>query len=382
MTFFHLSDLHLGLKLINHDLIDDQAYILDKITEYIQAEQPDAVIVAGDIYDKAIPPAEAVELFDSFISNISSASPHTEILLISGNHDSAPRVNIFRNILKHHHIHMIGLPPMDPNDHIEVVTLQDEYGPVHFYMLPFIKPSMIKTIVGTDANGNNLSYDASVHKLFERETINTKERNILVSHQFYLPNGTDADSVSRMDSEICTVGNIDQISADVLFPFDYAALGHIHKPMSVGSENYRYCGTPLACSVSEAEQDKGIIKVTLGKKGDMTTDILPLIPKRKVRVLKGALRDILTMGCNDYVTVILTDKVDLDVLDMQDRLRHEFPNLLEIRRETIRKADYKAQLGTEKLLDPFELCTAFLKDLDEDEQTILKDIINTVREAD
>ncbi len=381
MTFFHLSDLHLGLKLINHDLIDDQTYILNKIIDYVRDEQPDAVIIAGDIYDKAIPPAEAVELFDSFISDITVSSPQTEVMLISGNHDSASRVNTFRSILRHHHIHMIGLPPMSPDEHIEKVTLHDDFGPVNFYLLPFVKPSMIKSIVGTDASGNNLSYDDSVHKLIERESIDTQDRNILVSHQFYLPKGASVDSVSRMDSEIITVGNIDQICSDVLFPFDYAALGHIHKPMTVGNEFYRYCGTPLACSVSEAGQDKGIIKVTLGPKGDISTDVLPLIPKRQVRVLKGSLQDILTKGCDYYVTVILTDMIDLDVFDMQDRLRHEFPNLLEIRRETLRKSDYQVKLGSEKLLNPFELCTAFLKDLDDDEQEILEDIINTVKET-
>ena len=381
MTFFHLSDLHLGLKLINHDLLDDQKYILDKIINYIEIEKPDAVIVAGDIYDKAIPPAEAVELFDKFISDIVLTSPDTEIMLISGNHDSAPRVNIFRNILKHQHIHMIGLPPMMPDEHIEKVTLQDDFGPVNFYLLPFVKPSMIKSIVGTDKNGNNLSYDESVHKLLERESIDTDTRNVLVSHQFYLPKGEDADSISRMDSEICTVGNIDQVSSDALSPFDYAALGHIHKPMKVGNEVYRYCGTPIATSVSEAGQEKGIIKVTLADKGNIATEVLPLIPKRQVRVIKGTLSEVLAAGCDDYVTVVLTDKIDLDVLDMQDRLRAAFPNLLEIRRETLRKADYKTHLGTERLLNPFELCTAFLKDLDDEEQAVLLDIINTVKET-
>lgn len=381
MTFFHLSDLHLGLKLINHDLLEDQRYILQEIINYIKTGKPDAVIIAGDIYDKAIPPAEAVELFDSFISDITYVSPETEIMLISGNHDSAPRINTFRNILKYRHIHMIGLPPVSPDEHIEKVTLQDAHGPVNFYLLPFVKPSMIKSIVGTDKNGNNLSYNDSVHKLIERENIDTAERNVLVSHQFYLPVGEEADSISRMDSEICTVGNIDQVSSDALSPFDYAALGHIHKPMKVGNDVFRYCGTPIATSVSEAGQDKGIIKVTMSEKGNVTTEVLPLIPKRQVRVIKGDLAEVLSMGSDDYVTVVLTDKVDLDVLDMQDRLRAAFPNLLEIRRETLRKADYKAHLGTERLLNPFELCTAFLKDLDPEEESVLLDIINTVKEA-
>ncbi|OON86533.1 exonuclease sbcCD subunit D [Oribacterium sp. C9] len=381
MTFYHLSDLHLGLKLINHSLQEDQKYILDKIIEYAKKDKPDAIVIAGDIYDKAIPSAEAVELFDDFISGLTAAAPQSEIMLISGNHDSAPRLDVFRNILKRQKIHMIGNPPEKPEDHIEKVTLQDSYGPVNFYLLPFVKPSMVKAIVGTDKNGNNLSYNDTLHKLLEREDVNVNERNILVSHQFYLPTGKDASEIERMGSEICTVGNIDQIYSDVLEPFDYAALGHIHKPMKVGSEFYRYCGTPLACSVQEAGQEKGIIRVRLDEKGQRSTEVLPLVPIRQVMVIKGSLTEVLSKGCDDFVTVILTDKVDLDVLDMQDRLRYAFPNLLEIRRETLRKSDYKLHFSEEKALDPYELCCSFLDDMDSDEQSLLRDVINTVKEG-
>ena len=184
-----------------------------------------------------------------------------------------------------------------------------------------MKPSMAKSVVGTDENGNNLSYNETVHKLLEREAVDGSERNVLVSHQFYLPKGTDPDSIERMDSEIRTVGNIDEVSADILHKFDYAALGHIHKPMKVGSETIRYCGTPLACSVSEAEQEKGIIMVDMEEKGKLTTTVLPLRPLRQVRVIKGNLKEVLKESCEDYVAVVLCDKVDLDVIDMQDRLR-------------------------------------------------------------
>ena len=146
------------------------------------------------------------------------------------------------------------------------MTLQDAYGDLHFYLLPFVKPSMVREIVGTREDGTQHSYDEALHLLIERENIDTKERNVLVSHQFYLPSGRQAEDVERMDSEIRTVGNIDEISADVLEVFDYAALGHIHKPMKVGSEYYCYCGTPLACSVSEAGQKKGIVMVTMKEK--------------------------------------------------------------------------------------------------------------------
>ena len=382
MKFFHLSDLHIGLKLMNRDLREEQMDILRQVTDLAREEQPDAVVIAGDIYDKAVPAAEAVEVFDSFITELKRAVPEAEMMLISGNHDSGLRLNCFREILDEQKVHMIGLPPRKEEEYIEKVTLQDEFGPVNFYLLPFVKPSMVKQIVGVDENGNNLSYDATLHKLIAREEVNTTERNVLVSHQFYLPVGENAESVERMDSEIRTVGNIDAVASDVLEAFDYAALGHIHKPMKVGSELYRYCGTPLACSVSEAGQQKGVIMVEIGQKDSKTSvkiTVLPLKPLREVRIIKGSLEEVLAQACEDFVTVILTDRVDLDIMDMQDRIRMAFPYLLEIRREVLRKADYSEQLMAEKEQDPFELCCSFLKDLDDEEKTILRDVIHTVQ---
>ena len=382
MKFFHLSDLHIGLKLMNRDLREEQMDILRQVTDLAREEQPDAVVIAGDIYDKAVPAAEAVEVFDSFITELKRAVPEAEMMLISGNHDSGLRLNCFREILDEQKVHMIGLPPRREEEYIEKVTLQDEFGPVNFYLLPFVKPSMVKQIVGVDENGNNLSYDATLHKLIAREEVNTTERNVLVSHQFYLPVGENAESVERMDSEIRTVGNIDAVASDVLEAFDYAALGHIHKPMKVGSELYRYCGTPLACSVSEAGQQKGVIMVEIGEKDSKMSvkiTVLPLKPLREVRIIKGSLEEVLAQACEDFVTVILTDRVDLDIMDMQDRIRMAFPYLLEIRREVLRKADYSEQLMAEKEQDPFELCCSFLKDLDDEEKTILQDVIHTVQ---
>lgn len=382
MKFFHLSDLHIGLKLMNRDLREEQMDILRQVTDLAREEQPDAVVIAGDIYDKAVPAAEAVEVFDSFITELKRAVPEAEMMLISGNHDSGLRLNCFREILDEQKVYMIGLPPRREEEYIEKVTLQDEFGPVNFYLLPFVKPSMVKQIVGVDENGNNLSYDATLHKLIAREEVNTTERNVLVSHQFYLPVGENAESVERMDSEIRTVGNIDAVASDVLEAFDYAALGHIHKPMKVGSELYRYCGTPLACSVSEVGQQKGVIMVEIGEKDSKTSvkiTVLPLKPLREVRIIKGSLEEVLAQACEDFVTVILTDRVDLDIMDMQDRIRMAFPYLLEIRREVLRKVDYSEQLMAEKEQDPFELCCSFLKDLDDEEKTILRDVIHTVQ---
>ncbi len=382
MKFFHLSDLHIGLKLINRDLKEDQEYILNQIVKRAAEEQPDAVLIAGDIYDKAVPSAEAVEVFDDFIRNLTNALPDTAVMIISGNHDSTSRINCFRSVLSKNRLYMIGIPPQREDEYIEKVTLCDEFGEVHFYLLPFVKPSMVKQIVGTDENGNNLSYNETIRKLIERENINTEQRNVLVSHQFYIPKNQTADDIERMDSEIRTVGNIDEVSAEILECFDYAALGHIHKPMKAGSDKWRYCGTPIACSVSEAEQQKGIIVVELNEKNaELVPRVIPIEPLRKVKIVKGTLEEVLTQKCDDYVTVILTDTIDLDVIDMQDRIRNAFPYLLEIRRENQRGADYSREMVQENILDPYELCCSFLKTVNDTEKEILRDVINQISEV-
>ncbi len=381
MKFFHLSDLHIGLKLMNRDLSEDQEYIFRQITDLAAMHRPDAVMIAGDIYDRAVPSAEAVELFDRFLTGLTQAVPGTAVMIVSGNHDSGLRLNCFRSVLARQQVHMIGLPPQRPEEFIEKVVLEDDWGPVNFYLLPFVKPSMVKQIVGTEENGNNLSYNETLRRLIDRENIDESWRNVLVSHQFYLPPHVQADQVERMESEIRTVGNIDEVSGEMLQIFDYAALGHIHKPMKVGDEFHRYCGTPLACSVSEAGQDKGIVMVEMEEKGNLKTSVLPLTPLRQVRLLRGTLSQVLAQACGDYVTVVLTDRTDLDILDMQDRLRSAFPRLLEIRRETMRQADYRVQAEPGKQLDPFELCCAFLGETTGEEQELLRDVINTVQEV-
>lgn len=379
MKFFHLSDLHIGLKLVNRDLYEDQKYILHQIVDFVAKEQPDALVIAGDLYDKAIPSAEAVELFDQFIIELTTTAPDLIIMMISGNHDSAQRINCYRSVLAKQNVYMIGLPPTEETDTIEKVVLQDEYGNVNFYLLPFVKPSMVKQLVGTDDKGHIVSYNDTVHQLIAREEIDVSERNVIVSHQFYLTKDKDVDAIERMDSEIVTVGNIDAVSANILEPFDYAALGHIHKPMQVGSARIRYCGTPLACSVSEADQQKGIIVVDLQEKGVIDIRVLPFVPMRQVRVLEGTLEEVLQLACADYVTVVLTDKIDLNILDMQDRIRAAFPNLLEIRRANLRKMDYSREDIEAVRLTPFALCCSFLKDMDEMEAELLRDVINTVQ---
>ncbi len=378
MKIIHLSDLHIGLNWFNRSMLDDQKYILNQISEIIEENKPDAIVIAGDIYDKAIPSAEAVKIFDDFISGLSVRVPNTEIMIISGNHDSSQRIDIFRKILSLHKIHMIGNPPQKPTDYIEKVTLNDIYGNVNFYLLPFIKPSMVRMIINDE--DNNISYNTAVHKIIERENIDTNERNIIVSHQFYIPFGKSIKDIERMDSERITVGNIDAVYADILEKFDYSALGHIHKPSIVGKNNIRYCGTPLAYSISEAGQQKNVIMIELAEKGNIKTTAIPLKPLHEVRIIKGTLNEILNQSYDDYVSVILTEAPQQT--DISARIIEAFPNLLEIR-YSFRNSTYsdiinKPETTTAKSI--FELCEYFVKDLNNDEKNILRDIINTVQE--
>lgn len=378
MKLFHLSDLHIGLKLKNRDLREDQEYIFKQISNMVRDEQPNVIMIAGDIYDKSVPAAEAYDIFDEFLRDLTNAAPDATIMMISGNHDSASRVNVYRGVLSKQNIYMIGMPPVNPDEYIEKVVLDDEFGNVNFYLLPFVKPSMVKLIVGTDENGNNLSYNESIKRLIDRENVNTDERNVFVSHQFYLPVGKNAEDIERMDSEVKSVGNVDEVSAKVLEVFDYAALGHIHKPMKVGSEFYRYCGTPIACSVSESGQQKGIIMIELGEKGNVSTNVLPLTPLRQVKVIKGDTEEVLKQSCEDYVSVILTDKIEANVFDLNSRLNNAFPNLLEVSRSTEYTANYDSEIVSRSNLDPYELCLEFLGEVSDDEQKVLQEIINDI----
>ncbi len=382
MTFFHLSDLHIGLKLLNRSMEEDQRFVFLQIQELAAQHRPDVILIAGDIYDKAVPSAGAVALFDDFITGLTEASPDSEIMMISGNHDSAERINLFRSILNRHRIHMIGIPPQKPEDFIATFTRTDDFGRVNFYLLPFVRPSMVRRVFSLEENEPSFSYDETIRRLIQREHIPTEERNVLVSHQFYLPEGWQAEEMDRTESEIRTVGNIDQVSASVLAPFDYAALGHIHRPMNLGNERFRYCGTPMPCSVSEAGQQKGISFIELKEKGSLSCSVLPLKPLREIRVIKGSLSEVLTQGSSDYVSILLTDGAEEP--DQKDRIRNAFPNLLEVRRAAA-PAVYREMDETqaeEAGSDPFQLCCSFLPDLEEGERDLLQDVIRSVQEGE
>ena len=381
MRFFHLSDLHLGIKLYEHDLLKDQKAILDEIVALTRQYQPDAVVFAGDIYDRSVPPVEAVALFDDFMTQLRAALPNGEIMLISGNHDSAQRLDVFRSELTDRGIHMIGNPPMQKGETIERVTLTDDFGAVNFYLLPFVRPGMVRNVVDTKENGDNLSYPEAFSRLLALSPLNHDERNVLVSHQFFLPDGGDAANIERAENEVKQVGNVDAIPASLIADFDYAALGHIHKPMKVGSETLRYCGTPMSYSLSEENQQKGILMVEMGAKGDVQTTVLPLHPVHQVRKLRATREALLSGASEDFVSICVTDAEATEMVGLRELLRAKYPNLLELRREREETVELAALQERAETLSPYELCLQFAGErLNDAEKALLTEVMNAMKE--
>ena len=223
MKFIHLSDLHIGKHLYHYNMKEDQEHILEEVIGYTEKLRPDAVVIAGDIYDKSVPSAEAVAVFDDFLTRLSSVSPQVSILIIAGNHDSAQRLDYASRLLGSRGIYIAGKAPETEKEHLKKVVLKDEYGPVNFYLLPFLKPGYVRLLCENETPG---SYTEAVDAVLRREDIDFSERNVLVSHQFYTGNG---ETPETCDSELFSVGGIDNVDISSISRFDYAALGHLHK---------------------------------------------------------------------------------------------------------------------------------------------------------
>lgn len=384
MKLFHLSDLHIGKQLHRYHMAEEQRHILKQIVAYAKEEQPDAVMIAGDIYDTPVPSAEAVTIFDDFLTSLSEVNSQMVVMVIAGNHDSAKRLDFASSILAKHNVHIVGMPPVREDEFIKKVTLSDNYGEVEFYLLPFVKPMYVRQLLQEE----NLTYDLAVRRLLERETIDETKRNVIVSHQFYTASGTKPQ-VS--DSEVRLVGGIENVDVSVLEPFDYAALGHIHRPQKMGKDIYRYCGTPLAYSVSEAGDEKRIMVVELGEKGStpMLSE-LPLVPLRKVRKISGTLGEVLAEAmeenCHDFVSITLTDEIE--AYQPKERLENCYDHILEIRIDNARTRNLLI-FSEEELesLDPYEAFCHFFaemngRELTEQEDVLIREVISKEREED
>lgn len=384
MKFFHLSDLHIGKQLHRYHMAAEQRDILNQIVELAEREQPDAVILAGDIYDSSIPSADAVSIFDDFLTALSSVEPQITLLAIAGNHDSAKRLDFASSILAKHRIHIAGFPPHCKEEFIKRVTLTDLYGEVDFYLLPFVKPMYVRNLFPEE----ELTYDLAVRRLLEREKIHRERRNVIISHQFYTAGGSEP---TVCDSEVRLVGGIENVDISVLEPFDYAALGHIHRPQKIGKEVYRYCGTPLAYSVSEADHEKSVTVVELAEKGsEPVIRQLSLVPLRRVRKLSGRLDDILAgvseENRDDYVSITLTDEVE--AYQPKERLESCFEHILEIRIDNARTRSLLSFSEEEsENLSPYEMFCRFFSEMNgremtAQEDTLIREVINREQEEE
>ena len=318
MKLIHLSDLHIGKRVNEVSMIEEQAYILKQILETIDAEQPGAVLIAGDVYDKSVPSAEAVTLFDNFLCGL--AEKNKQVFIISGNHDSAERLAFGGRLMGDKGIHLS--PVYDGN--ITPVTLTDEHGPVHFWLLPFLKPAHVKRFYPDDGIE---SYTDACRVAVEKMNIDPAQRNVILVHQFVTGSST-------CDSEEISVGGTDNVDADVFADFDYVALGHIHGPQNIGSERVRYCGTPLKYSFSEAKHEKSITVVELGQKGSFELRTIPLTPPHDLREIRGSYDEVTAKSfyentaVEDYLHITLTDEED--VPEAMARLRVIYPNLMKL----------------------------------------------------
>ena len=317
MKFLHLADLHLGKRVNGFSMLEDQAHILRQILAILDDEQPDGVLIAGDVYDKSVPSVEAVELLDSFLTELRARS--VPVLLISGNHDSPERLAFGGRVMDSCGIHIS--PVYDGA--LAPVTLQDAFGPVHIWLLPFVKPAHVRRWF-PDADIE--SYTDAVAEAVAHMDIDTAARNVLVTHQF-VTGGT------RSGSEELSVGGTDNVDSGVFAPFDYVALGHLHGAQHIGRETIRYAGSPLKYSFSEARQHKSVTVVTLGEKGDVQVRTVALTPLRELREIRGSYDELTarsfyehTTYRSDYLHLILTD--EQDVFDAMSRLRTIYPYLM------------------------------------------------------
>ena len=326
MKFLHISDLHIGKRVNEFSMTEDQKYILNQILQIAQREQVDAVLIAGDIYDKPMPSAEAVQMFDWFLTGLADLGK--KVLAVSGNHDSPERIAFGGELMRGRGVYV---SPVYRGEALEI-ALQDSYGEIRVHLLPFVKPATLRHTLEErpeDEGGVRLpeSYQEAVEIAIERMKIDGKTRNILVAHQFVTGAG-------RCDSEEVAVGGLDNVDARVFNAFDYVALGHIHSPQSVGRETVRYCGTPLKYSFSEAEQEKSVTIVELREKGQLTVSTVPLVPLHDMRKIRGSYLEVMSKSFyqdrdrEDYVQITLTDEEDIP--DGMQRLRTVYPNLMRL----------------------------------------------------
>lgn len=345
MKLFHLSDLHIGKRVNEFSMIEDQKYILTQILYAADQEKPDGILISGDVYDRTIPTAEAVQVFDAFLTRLSEQK--IPAFIISGNHDSAERLAFGSSLMGKSGIYFSKVY----DGTVEKIPMQDAYGTVWIYLLPFLRPSTIRHALPERAEEVQSAADA-VRIALEQTKIDEKERNVLLAHQF-------VTGAKRCDAEELQVGDVDQIPAELFASFEYVALGHIHSPQKVGRETVRYCGAPLKYSFSEAGQEKSITVVELKEKGSVDLRTIPLKPLHDLRKIRGTYLEVTAKSfyenrdCEDYLQVTLTDEED--VPDGMAKLRTIYPNLMRLEYDNKRTRSNAEVRAAERVEEKSEL---------------------------
>lgn len=345
MKLFHLSDLHIGKRVNEFSMIEDQKYILTQILYAADQEKPDGILISGDVYDRTIPTAEAVQVFDAFLTRLSEQK--IPAFIISGNHDSAERLAFGSSLMGKSGIYFSKVY----DGTVEKIPMQDAYGTVWIYLLPFLRPSTIRHALPERAEEVQSAADA-VRIALEQTKIDEKERNVLLAHQF-------VTGAKRCDAEELQVGDVDQIPAELFASFEYVALGHIHSPQKVGRETVRYCGAPLKYSFSEAGQEKSITVVELKEKSSVDLRTIPLKPLHDLRKIRGTYLEVTAKSfyenrdCEDYLQVTLTDEED--VPDGMAKLRTIYPNLMRLEYDNKRTRSNAEVRAAERVEEKSEL---------------------------
>ncbi len=347
MKLFHLADLHLGKRLNELSLIPDQKYILQQILQLIQIHQPQAVLIAGDVYDKAMPSAEAVELFDSFLSELKTLA--VSVFVIAGNHDSGVRLSFGSNIFSKQGLYIAG--------HFTGKIQPIDIDGVHFWLLPYLRPGEARHYLGRD---NIETYQQAVQAVLSEADVDTGEINIILTHQFVTAQGSDP---MLSQSEVSAVGGLDNVSAVLYDLFDYVACGHLHIPQKAGRDTVRYCGSPLKYSFSEAYREKSVTMVDIAAKNKIEITPLPLTPIRDMRIITGPFKEILANAeaSEDYIKVILTDKICAIGPDPMAALRKVYPNILSLSFDSGETDEKIWEAAVPKGRDPLDMFEEFYR---------------------
>ncbi len=375
MKIMHLSDLHIGKKVNEYSMLQDQIYILKEILRIIDDEKVETVIIAGDVYDRSLPPNEALELFDEFLYQLSGRN--VNVFVISGNHDSPERISYGGRMMTENKIFLS--PVYDGN--VKPITLNDDYGEVNFYLLPFVRPADIRRYF-PDENIEN--YTDAVKVAIDNMNVDFSEKNILITHQF-------VTGAELSESEDIIVGGTDNVSGEVFDGFDYVALGHIHREQTVGKDNIRYCGTPLKYSFSEAKNIKSVTILDFNDKGNIEYSKIPLTPFRDMREIRGTYYE-LTLKSNyestnteDYLHITLTDEEDIP--DAIGKLRSIYPNIMKLDYDNLRTRGSGTVDAIENIesKSPFELFADLFKqqnnqDMSEEQEEIMRNLIDKIWE--